>query len=380
MNMNIYKMCKIQDDPRFYGFGFKDTTSLLDNYSISGDFSPLNDLSRDWQANRLAGIWKPRAVIGDVQAMNDYPMVGSAPAFSERAVVALRDLLQPNGEILPLETPTGVGTYFVYNTLTIADVLDESRSDISWFGCNEKNLARQIFHHEFVAEKLGGLSIFRIPISRYFIYVTETFVARAREHGLQGFDFRKVWPLPPGTDWEKLARDELEKMPGRPKPVKPEKTPAEAQPARRVTSRPFKPGEELDSVNKALQDYPKELGWDIPAMGANDIQAKIYETLCAIYSSEMKEEEKLDQAFWLAFAWGETLVKELQWEWAMLEDDADHKTPVVASPNRSHAVPVLQFIGKLATTQDDQTSLLLYNMIVANDLTAAQPGELLLMS
>lgn len=377
--MHIYKLESILDDPRFYGFGFKDTTSLLDNYSISGDFSPLNHPGRDWQANRLAGIWKPRAVIGDVQAMNDYPMVGSAPAFSERAVVALRDLLEPNGEILPLETPAGVGTYFVYNTTTIADVLDEFRSDISWYDSDDKTLARRIIHHEFIAEKLGGLSIFHIPINRYFIYVTETFVARAREHELQGFDFRKVWPLPPGTDWEKLARDELAKMPGRPKPAEPVKSVAKAQPASRVASRPFKPGEELDSVNKALRDYPKELGWDISAMSIDDIQAKIHETLYKIYSSEMKKEDKLDQAFWLAFAWGETLVRKLQWEWAMLEDDAGHKTPVVASPNRSHAVPVLQYIGKLATTQEDQTSLLLYNMILANDMTAAQAGELRLL-
>src|SRR5258708_3851976 len=36
-------------------------------------------------------------------------------------------------------------------------------------------------------------------------YVTDVFVERAKEHNLQGMEFRKVWPLPRGVDWRILA-------------------------------------------------------------------------------------------------------------------------------------------------------------------------------
>ena len=378
--MCVYRLEPLSISGMGDGFKLVDTTSLLGTPSIYHDFAnydPEQPGQRDRKNATFVGRWIPREVTGKIPEHLDYTTIWALPVFSLRAVGALRDILEANGEILPLRMPAGMGPFYTCHVTTTADVLDASRSQIRYAPIGQ--LALGISWYEFRAERMADLTVFRLPERLHDIYVTETFVARAREHNLQGFDFRKVWPLPPGTDWEKLAQAELERMPGRPKPPKPEEIAAGSQAVGRVTSRPFRPGEELDSVSKALQDYPKELGWDIPAMGVDEIQAKIHEMLCKIYSSDITKDEKLDRAFWLAFAWGETLVKELQWEWAMLEDEAGHKTPVVATPNRSHAVPVLQFIGKLATTQEDQTSLLLYNMIVANDLTAAKAGELRLL-
>ena len=42
--------------------------------------------------------------------------------------------------------------------------------------------------------------------------MTEPFKRRAKEHGLQGMLFSKVWPLPPAISWKKLARIERDKL------------------------------------------------------------------------------------------------------------------------------------------------------------------------
>ena len=142
-------------------------------------------------------------MIGRVRRFNDYPCVDlGIPAFSQRAVDALRDLLEPNGELLPLISD--IGQYWAFNVTTVADVLDWKRSQIRWL--IKPDAASSIERHEFFPSKLRILSIFRIPEIPHATYVTELFAARVREHGLEGFDFRKVWPLPPGVIWWKLAK------------------------------------------------------------------------------------------------------------------------------------------------------------------------------
>ena len=152
-----------------------------------------------------------------------------------------------------------------------------------------------------------------------------------------------------------------------------------AKPTGQVIGRRFAPGEEDNSVRQALKDYPTRLGLKSAGMSHKQIQEWIQKDLEKLSVSRMSKAKKSDRAFWLAFAWGQTLVEELGWQWMMLEDEAGHKTSAVVSPNKSHAVPVLQFMEKLATEQEDTTSQLLYNMIVAGDLSPAKPGELKIM-
>lgn len=107
------------------------------------------------------------------------------------------------------------------------------------------------------------------------------------------------------------------------------------------------------------------------------MQKWIAEKLQEIIGSAMTPEQKKDMAFWLAFAWGDILVRELHWEWVMLEGEKTRKSIAVASPSRAHAVPVVQYMERLAMNENaDQNSQLLYNMISADKLPPAQPGAL----
>jgi hypothetical protein len=124
------------------------------------------------------------------------------PAFSGRAIDCLRDFLEPNGEILPLRPKNG--DFFAYNLTTVADVLDLRKSELKW--TSNRYSVIDISRYEFYKEKIGDLSIFRIREYPAGTFVTDKFVSRVVEHGLNGFDFQIVWPLPPGVSWFELAK------------------------------------------------------------------------------------------------------------------------------------------------------------------------------
>ncbi len=163
----------------------------------------------------MGGIWKPFWAVGRVRPFNDYPGLGLFPAFSARAVDALRGILEPNGELLPFESK--LGTYYAYNITTVVDVLDETRTEAARFDDG------RIFHIEryaFRANALADLTVFRLTQQPSGAYVTEAFVRQVSEHGLKGFEFVLVWPLPPHVGYmilhkeQKAGRESAELPPG----------------------------------------------------------------------------------------------------------------------------------------------------------------------
>jgi len=128
------------------------------------------------------------------------------PAFSQRACDVLRDMLEPNGELLPIRSPVGIPFYF-YNITTVVDALDVKTSDCFWY--NEPILTGGIDYFSFRPERLGGLSIFRIYEHPVATLVTSEFVRRVRDAGLNGFNLRKIWPLPSDVNWRNQQKPEM---------------------------------------------------------------------------------------------------------------------------------------------------------------------------
>jgi len=208
----VYKLDCIYDDPRYEGFSFGGAPSLLGKGCLDDDFLPDNPWL-DWDATRLTSLWKPPKVLGRVRSFNDYPCVDTMPAFSQRAVDVLRDMLEPNGELLPLISD--VGTYYAYNITTIANILNHDKSEIEWFDDSDSKSERPmcIDRYEFFPDRINGLTIFRLPETATEVFVTSDFVSRVRDAGLKGFDFAKLWPFPRGVDWEELhKKEEIEQM------------------------------------------------------------------------------------------------------------------------------------------------------------------------
>src|SRR5438552_3879714 len=144
--MNIYQLLPMLDTPGYSCFGIDRSEPLTGDLTLISDFYPRDVSKRPWQMQRLAALWQRRRVINPLPGqVNDYPCIGlRIPTFSYRAVSALRDLLEPNGELLPLDSDEGPDAFWAYNTTTVADVLDRERSDIEWFPRDRLKLKKKI--------------------------------------------------------------------------------------------------------------------------------------------------------------------------------------------------------------------------------------------
>ncbi len=204
----LFELTVVTDNPLFEGFALAEAPSLLGHHSLDDDITPgfdVADARNDWEQVRLRNAWQPPRVLGRVAPYNDYPGIDMVlPAFSRRACDVLHQFLVPNGELLPLRTESDQ-EYFFFNITTIVDALDIKNSDCD-FWCDPPTTATSIEHFEFATNKLKGLSIFRIHQWPMGAIVTDKFVQRVREYGLNGFDFIKLWPFDRGVDWRKVGR------------------------------------------------------------------------------------------------------------------------------------------------------------------------------
>jgi hypothetical protein len=181
-------------------------------YSLDADSDRYQNLvllrEDDWVRLRdkfegapMASTWEPLLVeilrdrVHRNRPRSDFPSLdGVIPVFSERAIAAMRDLLEPRGEILPLRCHEG--TYFAYNVTRVIDALDETRSELERF---DDGRVMWIDRPAFFPDRLAGEVIFKIPQSRARVFVTDPFAQRVHERGLAGFALRPVWSGPAGA-------------------------------------------------------------------------------------------------------------------------------------------------------------------------------------
>lgn len=155
------------------------------------------EVFRTFNGQPRASTWEPikvRRVRADKNhdfKPSDFPWLSAyALIMRRRAVEALRDILEANGEILPLATDDGV-ELFVFNA-RVVDALNEKQSSIEYLpGTNEIVWFNKI---SFSTSKIQGLDLFRLPLRAGSTYVSERFVNRVKEAGLEGLVFDQVWP------------------------------------------------------------------------------------------------------------------------------------------------------------------------------------------
>ena len=74
--------------------------------------------------------------------------------------------------------------------------------------------------------------------------------------------------------------------------------------------------------------------------------------------------------------WGDQVCKAARWEWVMLTPGPeDEELFAIVSPTRSHFISALYLFLPYATyAQDEDTSILLFNMLVAGEPAGGTPG------
>lgn len=339
-------------------------------------------------------------MLGEVSGWNDYPMIGHTPGFSSRAVDVLRDLLEPNGEILPVSSDTG--TFFAFNCTTVADVLDvdglcfdlkipDDLTKVCSFNFMD------VSKFSFIKNRLEGLSIFRIKqiggVDRYF--VTDEFVNRVQESGLNGFFFHKCWPLMDGVSpwryrnqlgaWcEKKAKAHRRKHKGQNlvPPVDPVECLAEgpaiegelAKGGAQVT-RSDRPeiweepvnSDHMEMIQTLIEDTASLLNLNV----TKDSPRKIIEEVDRCISSLQKGggpkfPEHVGADLGLASLWGSQIVRQFGWEWAQVIFNADEDSLSVGvfSPDRSLAIHPFHFVFGCLEQNAEIKVLLSFNLML----------------
>jgi hypothetical protein len=121
---------------------------------------------------------------------SDFPWLGSdALVMRQSAVERMGDIVNANGEVLPLSTDDGT-VLFVLNARVI-DALDEGSSSVMKFpGTNRIMRIKKV---AFIASAIEGVDLFRLPHRASSTYVSERFVERVKAAGLHGLRFNEVW-------------------------------------------------------------------------------------------------------------------------------------------------------------------------------------------
>jgi hypothetical protein len=188
----LYRLDTILDNPKYEGFGIDYQPSLLGKLNryedLRWDYDPI---AGEWKPPSLADTWASLKTRGRVRPNHDYPCVQEIPAFSKRALNVLEDCLRANGEILPFNT--GIGEYYLYNCTTIADIIDFKNSKIDYLNAHT---ILEIDHLEIHHHRVKDLTIFTMRKWPGRCLVTDNIARRIREAKLEGFEFRKIWPLP----------------------------------------------------------------------------------------------------------------------------------------------------------------------------------------
>lgn len=181
MNNSIYLL---EPDPEKYLW------LTLHNEADSKLLEPISE------AKPVAASWKPVTVEPIVEdaddrykVLSDFPAFWTHPVMSKKAIVALRDFLNENTELLPV---TGK-PYHIVNVTRLLDVLDEDKSQLQRFASS--NDIMHISEYWFKENRLDNVPIFRLPQYRSVeVFVNHEFRERVDNAGLTGFVFKQVWP------------------------------------------------------------------------------------------------------------------------------------------------------------------------------------------
>jgi hypothetical protein len=132
-------------------------------------------------------ILKPRLLVSDFPTLIEF---GALPVLSTRAWNALRGLLAPGVEALPLVHPSG--DYVLINVLEQLDCLDETRSTLVRNDVSGR--VSCVYAYAFKQDLIGGKRIFKTPPkSGAELFVNEEVRHCVESNELKGLKFK---PLP----------------------------------------------------------------------------------------------------------------------------------------------------------------------------------------
>ena len=108
--------------------------------------------------------------------------------FSENAIEALKDILEPRGQFLPIKTPSKRKKFIgYYPTNPLINAIDIEKSGMKDHNYKVLGIKKESLH--FKKGTVLDEYLFSLSEDRRYVFVTEKFRQRVEEAGLKGFDF-----------------------------------------------------------------------------------------------------------------------------------------------------------------------------------------------
>ncbi len=175
------------DATDFAGIGF----SLADAERIIQVHYTDTSLADGWAIPEAYGFDDNPETAGDFPSLSNFYRV---PAMSRRAWDALRPLIGPDSEALPITIATGE-TYYIIHIMKTVAALDTARSDLTRNAAT--NRVNRIMRYAFKQDLLRGVHAFKLPLEDGAeLIVDEDFRKTVEANGLRGLLFEEL-PLVP---------------------------------------------------------------------------------------------------------------------------------------------------------------------------------------
>lgn len=143
------------------------------------------------------------------------------------------------------------------------------------------------------------------------------------------------------------------------------------------SDRPLKPAEEK-GVRAAIAEGYKHLKLDPATATSEQVQEALYKEVDRINLARKKMSAQAieDLAINLGCLWGQTVCDEIGWEWCFATI-GDEQVIGIAPPDRSYLIAPMGFVQTQLEKRppEDNTSRLLFNMVVGGSLKKVKAGS-----
>lgn len=272
---------------------------------------------------------------------------GGLPIFTERAVSALRGVIEQTGELLPVEC-SEEALYGFNVTTVLEDALDVEHTEAGRF--SDGSLAH-ITKYAFHAGAVRDLLVFRVKQQPSDIYVTDAFIGLVERATLKGFAFKSVWSSQ-GELAHRVPRETVFSEAEEPD-MQEEEIPAG----------------DIEVVKGATDEatrYLRLMGRETP----KEVVERITSAVTYLREHPLVKDEESRHAVMLGALFGEQVVYAYGWAWAQV-GTAERMAFAVVALDRSVYIEPLQFVWQyLIDKERDITLLLTFNMLARPHPTA----------
>ncbi|GAA4737608.1 imm11 family protein [Flavisolibacter ginsenosidimutans] len=184
--MAVWSLVAATDYTEFHFLEEKDRSFFQE--TVTNCFEKLNSVMSSWRPLYMfRGEPKKHPDFFEIDAT-------SVIAISQKAVDRLKQFLEKDIELLPLETDAG--RYYVLNVMNIVDCLNKNESV---YTSTNNGLIAAYTSLEFIQEKIADNVIFKIPELPYHTFITDEIQDRCETEKVKGLMFdpelNLVWDI-----------------------------------------------------------------------------------------------------------------------------------------------------------------------------------------